>query len=81
MATVAVQLFASYADLLGQSRMTVSVPDRATVRDLLTSVRSLPRGGGIPETALVAVNRRFANASDPIAASDELALIPPVAGG
>jgi len=27
------------------------------------------------------VNRRFANASDPIAASDELALIPPVAGG
>lgn len=81
MATVTVQLYASYAELLGESLLTVTIPGEGCVRDLVDAIRSAPGGASIPRTPLVAVNRRFASPGERIGPNDELALIPPVAGG
>jgi molybdopterin converting factor subunit 1 len=74
--------FAAYRDLLGTSSLSVDLPDGATVADL---VREL-RGRGAPYSALpsepaVAVNRAYALHTETLQAGDEVAFIPPVAGG
>lgn len=79
--TVAVLLFASYADVLGGDRITVDVPAGASVRDLLDRVRSLPGADRLPPAPMVAVNQQYATAHQRLTAGDEVALIPPVAGG
>jgi molybdopterin converting factor subunit 1 len=79
--TVAVLLFASYADALGEDRLTLELPDGALVRDLLTHVRSLPGAERLPPAPVVAVNQHYATAQQRLSAGDEVALIPPVAGG
>lgn len=76
-----VRLFARYAELLGTERLEVPSKGIRTVRDLLAHLRSLPGGALIGNTALVAVNLVQARADDPIAPSDEIALLPPLAGG
>ena len=79
---VTVLLFAAHRDLAGTDRMVVSLPDRATVAALLAELRR--RGGGwdaLPERAAVAVNRRYAHVGTVLTDGDEVALIPPVAGG
>ena len=79
--TVDVLLFASYADAIGASRVTVDLPQDATVRDLLARVRQLATGKRIPERPMVAVNRRYARDDQRVSPTDEVAIIPPVAGG
>ena len=81
MSVVTVQLFASYADLVGKP--TIEVPFRPgdMVSDLLRNLRSLPAASMLPPNALVAVNQNFAGAGTVLRSGDEVALIPPVAGG
>ncbi len=79
--TVAVLLFASYADLLGGDRISLDLPAGASVRDLLDHVRTLPGADRLPPTLVVAVNQQYANPQQRLAVGDEVALIPPVAGG
>jgi molybdopterin converting factor subunit 1 len=79
--TVDVLLFASYADALGRSRITLHLPAGASVRDLLEHVRAFPGAERLPPTAFVAVNQHYASPQQPLAVGDEVALIPPVAGG
>ena len=79
--TVQVLLFASYADALGASRLAVDLPAGATVGDLLAHVRQLAAGKRVPDRPLVAVNRRYAHDDHPVTSTDEVAIIPPVAGG
>lgn len=79
--TVAVLLFASYADVLGRDRITLDLPPGASVRDLLDRVRSLPGAEQLPPTPVVAVNQQYATAQHRLTPGDEVALIPPVAGG
>lgn len=74
--------FASYRDIVGAGAMPVEVRDGATVADLVTELR----GRGAPFDALpaepaVAVNRTYARLDEPLSADDEVAFIPPVAGG
>ena len=76
-----VLLFASYADALGAPRVTVEVGADPTVRDVLDGIRRLPGASRLPATPLVAVNHRFARAHERVRAGDEVAIIPPVAGG
>ena len=83
-ASVSVQalFFAAYRDLLGTSALRVDLPDGSTVADL---VREL-RGRGAPFDALprepaIAVNRAYAFHTEPLRSGDEVAFIPPVAGG
>ncbi|MBI2408923.1 MAG: MoaD/ThiS family protein [Gemmatimonadetes bacterium] len=81
MLTFDVLLFASYADAAGSSSIRVTVPPGAAVQDVLDAVRVAAPALSLPTRPLVAVNHRYAKADVAVAAGDELALIPPVAGG
>ena len=74
--------FAAYRDLLGTSTLSVELPEGATVADLVSELR----GRGAPYDALprepaVAVNRAYALQTERLRGGDEVAFIPPVAGG
>ena len=78
-----VLLFASAADAFGAPRLAIDLPDGATADDVLACVRgeAAARGATVPAGARVAVNRAFARADAIVAPGDEVAVIPPVAGG
>jgi molybdopterin converting factor subunit 1 len=79
--TVTLLLFASYADALGASTLDLELPRESTVGDVLTAVRSRPGADRLPPSPLVAVNQRYASFESVVREGDEVALIPPVAGG
>jgi molybdopterin converting factor subunit 1 len=79
--SVTVLLFASYADALGVPSVSLELPRGATVNDVLAEIAARPGGGVLPARPLVAVNQRYAAPSTPVSSGDEVALIPPVAGG
>jgi sulfur-carrier protein len=79
--TVRVLLFASYADALGAAEVALEMPTGARVRDVLSKVKTLAAGKRIPDRPLVAVNQRYAGEDQVVSSSDEVAIIPPVAGG
>ena len=79
--SVTVLLFASYADQLGSASLPLEVAPGATVGDVLADLRRRPGGDLLPVNPLVAVNQRYANPATRVVAGDEVALIPPVAGG
>ena len=81
MSLVTVQLFASYADLVGTSSIEVPIRAGDNVADLLRSLRLMPIASMLPPNPRVAVNHTFAGESTLLQSSDEVALIPPVAGG
>jgi molybdopterin synthase sulfur carrier subunit len=76
-----VLLFASYADAFGGRRVTVPVSTPCTVAALVDALRTLPGGSRLPERPLVAVNRSWAAHDVTVNTGDEVAVIPPVAGG
>lgn len=79
--TVTVLLFASYADVFGRSALEVEVPGGATVGDLLAVIGRMPGAERLPPRPLVAVNEEYATSDRALAPTDEVAIIPPVAGG
>ena len=81
MSTVTVQLFASYAESFGGSTLELPLESGSTVADLVNSLRLLPGAAILPISPRVAVNRKLASADQLLDAGDEIALIPPVAGG
>jgi molybdopterin converting factor subunit 1 len=76
-----VLLFASYADALGASAIEVALPAHATVGDLLAEVRALAATHALPGAPLIAVNQEYAAHDVVLRPGDEVAIIPPVAGG
>jgi molybdopterin converting factor small subunit len=78
---VRVLLFASYADRLGLESVRVALPALATVADALEHVRSLPGGEQIPPRPLCAVNLAHTGLDARLAEGDEVAILPPLAGG
>ncbi len=79
--TVTVLLFASYAEALGTPTLELDVPAGARVADLVGALRARPGAERLPPKPLVAVNQRYAAPEHALAAGDEVAVIPPVAGG
>lgn len=74
--------FASYKELLGTGELRLDLPEGATVSDLVSAVRS--RGGAftvLPAAPAVAVNMAYTEATSSLSDGDEVAFIPPVAGG
>ena len=74
--------FASYKELLGTGELQIALPEGATVSDLVAALRS--RGGAftvLPTAPAVAVNMAYTDATSLLSDGDEVALIPPVAGG
>ena len=75
-----VQLFGRYRDISADREVTLQLPAGATVADLVSQLhQTLP--GRLPECPAVAVNRRQALTDQVLESSDEVSLIPPVAGG
>jgi molybdopterin converting factor subunit 1 len=75
-------LFASYRDLVGVPRGEIDLPSGATAASAVAALRS--RGGAwstLPDRPVVAVNAEYAKLDRALADGDELALLPPVAGG
>ncbi len=81
MSLVTVQLFASYADLVGSSSIRIPIRAGDNVGDLLRNLRLMPAASMLPANPRVAVNQSFAGEDTLVQSSDEVALIPPVAGG
>ena len=79
--TITLLLFASYADAFGASSLAMELPRQSTVGDVLSAIRA--RGGAerLPPVPLVAINQRYASLDSVVREGDEVALIPPVAGG
>jgi molybdopterin converting factor small subunit len=78
---IRVLLFARYADLLQRSELALPMPAPATVAAVIEAVRALPGGHALPGHPLVAVNARQAGEADPVEPGDEVAFLPPMAGG
>ena len=81
--TVTVRLFAILRERAGSDSVEIELPDDATVEDALAALAKRPGLAELLERLPVrmAVNRDYADADTPLAAGDELALVPPVSGG
>jgi molybdopterin converting factor small subunit len=79
-----VRVFAAYADVVGAPYTTVCVSEPATVGALRRALAQHADARGWPAAiarAPIAVNLEYARDDRPISPTDEIALIPPVAGG
>jgi molybdopterin converting factor subunit 1 len=74
---IRVRLFAGLRERAGVDELQLELPEGATVADALERLE--PVAGDLP--VVMAVNREYAQAGDPLRSDDELALIPPVSGG
>ena len=80
--TVQIRFFARYAELAGCETTALSVPVPATVADVVRRVReAIPGAVALPERPLAAVNMRHVTLDAPVGDGDEVAFLPPVAGG
>ena len=80
--TVRCLLFARYAEVTGVSEVTLELPAPSTVADAVTFLRArIPLGNLLPERPLVALNATHALSNEDLHQGDELALLPPLAGG
>lgn len=75
------RLFARYAELLGHDQLELPAEGLNTAGDVLARIRSLPGGRGIGERTLMAINLRQAAPDGQVAPGDEVAILPPLAGG
>ncbi len=81
-ATVQVRFFASYAELVGRSATAISLTLPATVGDVVRLVRErLPGARALPERPLAAVNLKHVRLDTAVQDGDEVAFLPPIAGG
>jgi len=79
---VRILFFATYADLLGRGDTELRIGAPVTVADLLDRLRrELPGADRLPARPMVAVNQRHADLKTPVADTDEVAFLPPLAGG
>ena len=76
-----VALFGITRDIVGASVIELPAPAPATVGELLTEMRRQYPALGDLRSCAVAVNNEYADNNTPLHTVDEIALIPPVAGG
>lgn len=80
--SVRVLLFAAYAEAAGRDEEVLSVDAPATVESVVQAFRARhPHADRLPPRPLVAVNQVHATMSAVVNAGDEVALLPPMAGG
>ena len=78
---VSVRLFAGLRERAGTDRLEVELPEDARVADVLAAMAGTAVGEIRPRECVVALNREYAAADEPVRAGDEIALVPPVSGG
>lgn len=80
--TIRVLLFAAYRDLAGTDVVELPLEAPSTVGAVLEQLRTtLPQARALPPRPLVAVNQVHARLHTPVRAGDEVAVLPPLAGG
>lgn len=79
---VRLRLFARYADLVGREEMDLDLPLPATVADVVRRAKDeWPAARQLPERPLAAVNLQHVRLEAMVRDGDEVALLPPLAGG
>ncbi|MCY3764113.1 MAG: molybdopterin converting factor subunit 1 [Gemmatimonadetes bacterium] len=79
---VKVLFFASCRDLVGTPEASVSLPERASVADLLARLaEEHPRLQEMEGSLMVSVNQTYVDRTRWLSDGDEVAFIPPVSGG
>jgi molybdopterin synthase catalytic subunit len=78
---VRVLFFALYRDLAGTGEMELELPAGATAATAVERLRAHADLARLPERPVVAVNQAYAELEVALSDGDELALLPPVAGG
>lgn len=80
--TVTVRFLARYAELVQRETLSVSAAEPATVGSVLARLAEIcPAARSLPSKPLCARNFRQVRGNEPVADGDELALLPPMAGG
>ena len=80
--TVRCRFFARFAEVLGRESHELTLRPPATVGDAVAALRStLAQGAQLPPSPLTAVNCEHASRDRFLVDGDELALLPPLAGG
>jgi molybdopterin converting factor small subunit len=80
-ASIRVLLFASYAELVGRDSIELSVAPGTTVGAVVAQLRLMAGGDALPARPLCALNLAHVGPDARVAAGDELAILPPLAGG
>lgn len=74
--------FARYEEVMGSREVDIVLPGGSKVSDAVEAVRTGVSGGaGLPARPLVARNQRHAALDTDLSDGDELAFLPPLAGG
>jgi molybdopterin converting factor subunit 1 len=73
--------FAVYRDLIGADELEFELPEGSTVGALIEIVRTRAGADRLPPSLVVAVNQDYAPIDTVLHDGDEVAFIPPVAGG
>ena len=82
MGQVRLKFFARYAELVGADERELSLTLPATVGDVVRRARDeIPGASAIPERPLAALNLRHVQLDAQVRDGDEVALLPPLAGG
>jgi MoaE-MoaD fusion protein len=77
-----VRLFGGIAARAGASRVEVDLPEDATTSSVVVALAAtVPTVEALLSSAKIAVNLEVASAEQPIGPDDEVAVLPPVAGG
>lgn len=80
--TVTILLFAGLAERAHERQIQLTLPEPATVRDLLEAVaQKHPALAPLLGSCFVSLNHEYAAPDQAIAPGDEIALLPPVSGG
>ena len=79
---VRVRLFASLRETAGREQLVLTLPEGATVRQVVEAVhREVPALREAAGAIYAAVNNRYVGPDTPLHEGDEVALFPPVSGG
>lgn len=78
---VGVLLFGQHRERAGGSLVRLTLPDGATVRSVREALEDHPELRGLTAGSAIALNQRYEADDAPVRAGDEIAVIPPVAGG
>jgi molybdopterin converting factor subunit 1 len=74
-------LFAVYRDMAGTGELDLELPAGSTAADLVARLRRERGLHGLPPEPALAVNQEYASLQTGLSDGDEVALLPPVAGG
>ena len=79
---IKVLFFASCRDLIGTGERAMTLPDGATVTDLISKLASeQTRFTDMAPSLMVSVNQTYVERDAELQDGDEIAFIPPVSGG